>query len=76
MTVEALPAAPFIVIQSQLVFQFLGVALDPPTDLDQPHEIVERHILGTLESQYFVGSRSPVGHSTRSHSGSRLTFRQ
>src|SRR5271169_3577235 len=43
--VEALPAAPFVVIQSQLVFQLLVVALDPPADLYQPHEIIKRHVL-------------------------------
>src|ERR1700687_1431600 len=46
--VEPLPLAPFVVIKSQLVFQLLVVALDPPADLYQPHEIVKRHMLGDV----------------------------
>jgi len=44
--VEGFPAPPFVVIQSQLVLQFLVVAFDPPAELDEPHELVERHMLG------------------------------
>src|ERR1700687_4023624 len=46
--VEALPAAPFVVVQAHLVLQLLVVALDPPAELDQPHEIVERYRRGDV----------------------------
>ena len=70
--VEAPPPAPFVVIQSQLVFQLLVVALDPPADPAPPHEIVERHMLGDVREPVLRRfTLRPSATATKSHSGSR-----
>src|SRR6267142_5083591 len=46
--VEAAPPAPFIITQAELLFELLVVALDPPSQLCQINQSVERDILGQV----------------------------
>ena len=45
MVVKSSPASAFIVIETQLVFELLEVALDTPSDFRQPDQILECNIL-------------------------------
>lgn len=65
---KAAPSTAFVVVEAHLVLQFLVVALDPPSVL---HDANKRSIGvsgGSVDSQYFVGSFSSLGHSINSHS--------
>lgn len=44
--VEAAPAPFLLVAESQFALQLLVVAFDPPAVLDQPHEVLQRSVLG------------------------------
>src|SRR5215208_1086706 len=46
MMVKASPASTFIMIESQLVLEFLEITLDTPPDLGQPDQLLEFDILG------------------------------
>src|SRR5713101_5722969 len=46
MMVKPSPPAAFVVIESEFILEFLKVALDPPADLRQPHELVDGDRLG------------------------------
>ena len=74
MVVEAAPPAPFIIPKAEFLLELLIIALDPPSQLCQINQAVERDILGQVENQYLVGSVSPSGHSTSSHSSARASL--
>ncbi len=65
---EASPTSSFELSEAEFAFQLLVVALDAPAQLDEVDEDFERRVLSKVDSQYFVGSASPSGHSTTNHS--------
>src|SRR3972149_11512406 len=44
MVMPSLPGTPFIMIQSQLIFELLVALLDPPPDLGQAHQTQETSV--------------------------------
>src|SRR6266478_4694534 len=46
MVVEAAPPAPFIITEAEFLLQLLIIALDPPSQLCEINQTVERDILG------------------------------
>ena len=73
--VKAAPTAPFEMAEPDLLLEFLIVALDAPAQLGEIDQTVERDLSGNVESQYLVGSLSPLGHSISSHSSGRVLVR-
>jgi hypothetical protein len=64
---EAAPASPFEVGVAEFAFEFLVVALDAPAQFGVSTRTSMGVSSGRVESQYFVGSFSPSGHSMSSH---------
>ena len=71
MVMKAAPPPALEMIQPQFVLELLIVALDAPAELGQSDEVGHGMVSGRVDSQYFVGSASPRGHSIRSHSSGR-----
>ena len=72
---KAAPAPAFELPQSDLLLELLIVALDAPAQLGEIDQAIEGDVLGSVESQYLVGSASPFGHSISSHSSGRGSAR-
>jgi hypothetical protein len=72
---EAAPPASFKVSKPDLLLEFKIVALDPPTQLGGINQAAEADVCRPLESQYFVCSFSPSGHSIKSHSSGQGSLR-
>ena len=72
---EAAPASAFEVAEAELLLEFLIVALDAPAQLGEIDQPREADVSGRVESQYLVGSFSPLGHSISSHSSARGSLR-
>lgn len=49
----ALPAAPFVVIQPQFLFQLLVVLFHPPAEFSQPHPSPQRDFLRQVRKPIF-----------------------
>jgi len=62
--VKAAPASPLEVSEAEFALEFLVVAFDAPAQFRGVDENLDRGVLGRVESQCFVGSFSPSGHST------------
>ena len=72
MMVETPPAAALVVPQSDLLLQLLKIALDAPARLRYGRQLLEPGLSRQgRHSRYLVGSFSPSGHSTSSHSSGR-----
>ena len=62
---ETAPAAPFKMAEPDLLLELLIIALDAPAQFGEIDQTGEANVVRQVESQYFVGSFSPLGHSIR-----------
>ena len=44
--VEAAPASPFVMVETQLILEFLEIALDAPANLGETYQVFKRNVLG------------------------------
>jgi hypothetical protein len=65
---KAAPASSFVLAQPEFLFEFLIIALDDPTLFGQRDQILQIAVAGRVDSQYLLGSASPLGHSMINHS--------
>jgi hypothetical protein len=65
---EAAPGSPFEMGEAEFAFEFFVVRSMRQRNLAVSTRTSTSVSLGRVESQYFVGSFSPWGHSMRSHS--------
>ena len=75
MVMKAAPATAFILSEAEVLLEVLVVALDAPAHLGLVDHALERRVFAQRDSQYFIGSSSPSGHSMSSHCGSRNSLR-
>jgi len=70
--VESPASLDFEVSEAELLLEFLIVAFDAPAQLARSTRRSKIMSSGSVESQYLVGSVSPLGHSIKSISLARL----
>lgn len=58
--IKATPASPFVMTESELLFQVLIVALDAPAHLGHEHKLLKRRLLGGGSEKVF--ERAPYRH--------------
>jgi hypothetical protein len=44
--VKASPASPFVMVKTQLILEFLEIALDAPANLGETYQVFKRNIRG------------------------------
>jgi hypothetical protein len=66
--VKAPPSTPFKMPEPDLLLEFLIIPLDAPAQFGSVDEVAERDVFRKGGEPAFVGSSSPSGHSTNSHS--------
>ena len=71
---EAAPASSFEMSEPDLLFEFLIIALDTPTEFSKRSTSLRKEMFfGRVESQYLAGFSSPSGYLINSHSSGRLS---
>lgn len=65
---EAVPAASFVVTQTEFLFQFMAIAFYDPSMFGYVRKFPQTTSDGRVDSQYLVGSDSPARHSISNHS--------
>src|ERR1700751_3809964 len=72
--VEAAPPAPFIITKAEFLFELLVVTLDPPSQLCQINQSVEREILRQVGEPILGRLGFAFRHSASSHSSARASL--